>query len=77
MDKARREKLRDALRYLSNVILIVDQVCEKEEDCVENYPENLMGSERFEKMEDAVENLNEAMERLDEAKGFIQAACAR
>ena len=77
MDKARREKLKDALRYLSNVIIIVDQVCDKEEDCVDNYPENLMGSEKFEQMEAAVENLNEAMDKLEDAKECIQSAMAR
>ena len=77
MDKARREKLKDALRYLSTVIIIVDQVFDKEEECLDNVPENLTGTEQYEKMESALESLDEAMERLDEAKVCIQDAMAR
>lgn len=53
---------------------MVDAVCDKEQDCVDNYPENLQSTERFERMEDAVESLNEALEKIDDAKGCIQAA---
>ena len=77
MDKARREKLKDALRYLSNVIIIVDKVFDKEEECLNNIPENLTYTEQYEKMESALENLDEAMDRLDEAKVCIQSAMAR
>lgn len=41
---------------------------------MDNCPENLQGSERYEKMEDAVDNLNDALEKLEEAKEYIEAA---
>lgn len=41
---------------------------------LDNCPENLQGSERFERMEDAVDNLNDALEKLEEAKEHIEAA---
>lgn len=41
---------------------------------MDNMPENLQGTERFERMEDAVDHLSEALEKLDEAKDHIQAA---
>ncbi|WP_304432874.1 hypothetical protein [Acutalibacter muris] len=56
---------------------MVDTVCDKEQDCVDNYPENLQGTERFERMEDAVDNLNEALEKIDDAKSCIQAAIVK
>ena len=59
---------------LSNVTTTVEAVCDKEQDCMDNCPENLQGSERFERMEDAVDNLNDALEKLEEAKEHIEAA---
>ena len=74
MDTKRRNRLRDALKMLANVGAIVEAVCDKEEDCMDNYPENLQSTERFEHMEAAVDNLNDALEKLDDAKGNIEAA---
>lgn len=74
MDAKRRGRLRDALNMLSSAASIVETVCDKEEDCIDNYPENLQGTERYEKMEDAVDNLNEALEKIGEAKEFIVTA---
>lgn len=74
MNKQRREDLRGVLSLLISAIGIVQRVCDKEEDCMDSYPENLQGSERYEQMEDAVDNLNEALEKLGEAKESIHAA---
>ena len=74
MDTKRRNRLRDALKMLENVAAIVESVCDKEEDCMDNYPENLQSTERFENMEAAVDNLNDALEKLDDAKGHIESA---
>ncbi len=74
MDDKRRGRLRDALRMLSNAASIVETVCDKEQDCVDNYPENLQSTERFEHMEAAVDSLNDALEKIDDAKGHIESA---
>lgn len=74
MNNGRRERLRGAVAKLSDVYSIVDAVCDKEQDCMDNMPENLQGTERFERMEDAVDHLSEALEKLDEAKDYIQTA---
>lgn len=74
MDDRRRGQLRDALNMLSNAAFVVERVCDKEQDCVDNYPENLQSTERFEKMEDALDSLNDALEKIDDAKSHIQSA---
>ncbi len=74
MNDKRRGHLRDALRMLSNAASIVETVCDKEQDCVDNYPENLQSTERFEHMEAAVDILNDALEKIDDAKGYIEVA---
>lgn len=74
MDAKRRERLKGALNMLSNATLIIEAVCEKEEDCLDNYPENLQGTERYEKMEDAVDRLNDALENIETAKSSVESA---
>lgn len=74
VDAKRRERLRGALKLLDSAAHIVDSVCDKEQDCVDNYPENLQGTERFEQMESAVDSLNDALEKIDDAKEQITSA---
>lgn len=74
MNDKRRGRLKDALRMLSNAAEIVDSVCDSEQDCMDNYPDNLQNTERFEHMEAAVDSLNDALEKIDDAKEHIQSA---
>lgn len=71
MDKKRRQRLREAAQSLSDVIAAVEQVLDKEQDCMDNYPENLAGSEQYERIEEGVDLLGEAIEKLEEAKTNI------
>lgn len=77
MNNERRDRLRGAVRKLSDVQSIVETVCDREGDCLDNYPENLQGTERFERTEEAVDSLNDALEKLEEAKEHIQNAISR
>lgn len=74
MNEKRRERLRDAVRMLTSVASVVEAVCDNEQDAMDNIPENLQATERFERMEDAVDNLNDALEKIEDAKGHIQSA---
>lgn len=48
MNKKRKEDLSGVLSLLDSAIRIVQRVCDREEDCVDNYPENLQGTECYE-----------------------------
>lgn len=72
MNEKRRERLRDAVRMLTSVASVVEAVCDNEQDAMDNIPENLQATERFERMEDAVDSLNDALEKIEDAKGHIQ-----
>lgn len=74
MDNKRRERLREVLSLLDSAADTVNAVCDKEQDCVDNYPENLQGTELFEKMENAVDSLSDAIESIFEAKESIESA---
>ena len=57
MDNRRRDSLKEAIQLLGRVSTMVDTVCDKEQDCVDN--------------------LNEALEKIDDAKSCIQAAIVK
>ena len=46
---------------------LVSTALEQEEDALDNMPENLQGSESYEKIEAAVDLLNDASECIDSA----------
>lgn len=75
MNKKRREKLQEAVDYLGRAVSIVESVREEEKDCMDNMPENLQGSERYNAMDDAVDALEEAIESINEANESIEHAC--
>ncbi len=76
MDNKRRSKLREALEKLSAAEIILDAVCDKEQDCLDGYPENLQGTDAYEKIENAVDSLNDALEMLSGTKERIEEAIA-
>lgn len=74
MNEGKRKTLRDAIRHLDQAFSLVDDVCEKEEDALDNCPENLQGSERYFSMESAVDHLQSALDDLNTAKEQIESA---
>lgn len=74
MDRRKRESLKQAISHIERAIILSEIVLDKESDCIDNYPENLQGTETFEKMENAVDCLNDALESLEEAKEKIEEA---
>lgn len=68
MNEAKRDKLREAVKFLDKASSIVDDVCMAEQDCMDNMPENLQNSERFEQMEEGVDCLSDALDQISEAR---------
>lgn len=65
MNEKRRGKLRTAVSMLERASSIISDVLDEEEEVLDNIPENLQGSERYEKIEDTCVNLYDASEDLD------------
>ena len=76
MNKQRRDSLRQAVGFLSQAESIVERVSDKEQDCMDNTPENFQESERYAAMENAVDQLNDALTGIGEVKEMIRAAMA-
>lgn len=76
MNNKRRELLKSAIVLLDRASNIVSNALDQEQDCLDNMPENLQTSERYENMEAAVDCLEEAVSHLDDAKNRIEEASA-
>ena len=74
LNNKKRESLKDARMYLERASNIVSRVLDEEENCLDNMPENLQSSEKYERMEAVIEKLEEAIEQIDSAKENIDEA---
>ena len=76
MNGERRKQIYNISSQLSAIVDMVDSLLSDEEDALGNMPENLEGSERYEMMEEAVDNLESAKESLEEAVEYLENAAA-
>lgn len=56
-----------AREYLSQASDIVSEVLEDESDCLDNMPENLQYSDKYERMEAAISNLEDGLNSIESA----------
>lgn len=74
MNAKRRNVLNYALNLLSKASDAVSGAMDEEQDCLDNMPENLQSSDRYERMENAIDSLYEAMSGIDEVRDYIVSA---
>lgn len=74
MNDSRRKNLKRALSMLESANQIISQTADQEQDSLDNLPESLQSSERYEKMEDAVSLLESAIEDIDSASDKLRDA---
>ena len=74
MNKQRRERLGQAQIHLEAAKDIVQDVRCEEEEALDNMPENLSGSERYCRMEDAISDLDDAISSIEDASNSIESA---
>ena len=75
MNRIRRKALNDIKDQIEMLRCTLEQLAEEEEEYRDNMPENLQGSERYEKADEACDSLNSALDSLDEAVEHIDEAC--
>lgn len=74
MNKQRRKELNEIINKLSELWYDLECLKSKEEECYDNMPENLQYSEKGERIEAAVESLNDALDSIDNAIDSIDEA---
>lgn len=75
MNKQRRTRLSEAHSLLGRAVSIVERAKDEEQDSFDNLPENLQSSERGEIMEEAIDELQTAIDSINDAMEHID--CAR
>ena len=66
MNDKRRAKISDALLSISKTLVVLEAVKDDEEEALWNIPENLQTSDRYYEMEEHVNNLIEAIEKIEQ-----------
>ena len=74
MNKVRRAALAAIMERLEEVKADLEMVLEEEQEAMDNVPESLWGSERYERMEEAVSNMEDAVSGLEDAISSIETA---
>lgn len=74
MNNERRNKLKIIMKTLSSIVNDIEKVKSEEEDYMDNMPENLQGSDRYSKAEEACECLESAIENIENAIEDIDTA---
>ena len=76
MNKRRRSSLRNAAKYLDMAIDLIRDAKYEEQDALDNMPENLQNSEKYESMESVIDVLEDALSSIDDARDYIDRAIA-
>lgn len=76
MNKTRRKAIEALLDRLEELQSDLEAIYDEEYEYLDNIPENLQGSERYETAEAAVENLDNALSNIQEALNYMTEATA-
>lgn len=74
MNKIRRKNLQTIIDQLEGLKGSLEDLLAEEEEYRDNIPENMQESERYEKADEACDNLSGAVDSLEEAISSIEAA---
>lgn len=74
MNKIRRKSLQNIIEQLEEVKGSLEDLQAEEEEYRDNMPENLCGSEKYEKADDAIANIEDAINDIEEAINSIETA---
>lgn len=76
MNNKRRQRIRSVISDLEQYGDLIDDLLSEEQDALDNMPENLEGSDSYERIETAASNLESAGESLEEAINYLEEASA-
>lgn len=74
MNAIRRKQLKKVIEQIESIVGDFECIQNEEEDCFDNIPENLQGTERYEKAGLVCDYLYDAYENLENAICNIQEA---
>lgn len=72
MNKERRKRITDAISAISKIEALIQNILDDEQEAYDNMPEGLQVSENGMISEEAQENLDSAIEALEEAISYLE-----
>lgn len=72
MNKERRKKVSDAIAAIGKIETLIQNILDDEQEAYDNMPEGLQMSENGMISEEAQENLDLAIESLEEAISYLE-----
>lgn len=75
MNKARRDQLRMVIQKIENIIKTVETILYDEQDAYDNIPDSLKESDRGMESMEAQDNMEAAIEALEEASACLEEMC--
>lgn len=74
MNKARRKELSRVVELLEEAQSIIESCRDEEQEYMDNMPENLQESEKYYAAEEAVNNMDEVYDKIDEVINSVESA---
>ena len=74
MNKARRKDLGEIYNALARLAECLEELIDEENEALGNIPESLQATDRYQSTEEAVGNLEEALDNLGSAYDLIEEA---
>ena len=74
MNNPRRKAIDEIYAKLESLKTDLEDLMAEEEEYRDNMPENLQGGERYEKAEEACDNLQSAIDSMDEVLEYLSEA---
>ena len=85
MNNARRKEIKATIQLLKELVKTtsvefdnikseIESIQDKEQEALDNMPESMEGSERYSAIEEALENLQSALDVMDEADSAFSSA---
>lgn len=74
MNNTRRKALNEIKDKIDDLRIDLEQLLEEEQDYRDSIPENMQGGERYERAEEACDNLSDAIDCMEEIISSLECA---
>lgn len=72
MNKIRRKEIEKVIGMISDARSLLEELMSEEEEYRDNMPENLQGSERYEKADEACYSMEEAIGNMEDIESSLE-----
>lgn len=74
MNAKRRKQIQDVWDKLDDLKSELESIMEEEQEAYDNLPESIQSTERGERMQEAADNLQNAIDAFDDVTSYLESA---